>query len=233
MIREMLYIHFLEAHRISFSLSEALAKGNDKRAIRLRPLSNFSIPFEKEKFFKACKITLAQSLWGKWEKKDYDLFFDCINGIGDFVDDALYKHMISLPKLVDKKNRLHQIFYKKKIANAKKERLELVHQSMTNSFKAFQKGNMHDELLDYFRTMQERKNAITRKFHNHEVVTNDEYNMLYKQYIRETYALAGVEYKDEYYEYFWSFDILRKKLKDPALKHYFVGYENDILHCRI
>ncbi len=226
-------MHFLEAHRISFALSAALAKGNDRRSICLRPKSLY--PYDKDTLVKASKLTIAHSiLYGGWEAKDYDLFFNCLNSYNEFVDDELYYHMIDLTKIVEMRIPIIKALSQKKIANAMNERIGIVKLWSDSAYvKSTNKGNTHDDVVDYFNIMKKKKADLYIGFNDGERKDDSEMYEAIKHYIVEAYSLANIDFKSQYYRYFYSFDSLRKLLNNIEYSPYYKDYETDILHSRI
>ncbi|MBR0599020.1 hypothetical protein [Sinanaerobacter chloroacetimidivorans] len=197
-------MNFIDAHKIVHNYAGAMAKGADDNALLFRPLSY--IPFQnKDKVIDAHKIFYSHMIfYNTRTQEQYEQYNNILKFLKFFVPDDIYKSVI---KLVKKNKMKEASTFMSDYIDKPSYRLE--------------------EVEDYFSTMIDIKNQSLELYDKNEIKTMED--LIYNYCIR-AYQHANIEYKEEYFYYFFKFDVMKDYVDDVNYIKYYHKYRDYILN---
>jgi len=195
-------MNFLDAHKIVHDYAGAMGKGADNDALLFRPLSY--IPHQdKDKVIDAYKIFYAHMIfYNTRTQEQYEQYDMILDQLKFFIPDDIYNSVINLTK----RNEMKQA------SNFLSEYIDRP---------AYRK----EEVEEYFNTMIDIKNQTFEKYRNNEITRTED--VIYNYCIR-AYKHANMEFEEDYFYYFLSFDAMRDYLSRNIYKEYYERYKDYI-----
>lgn len=224
-------MNFLDAHRIVHDYSKPFASGSQRPNAMLRiPLSSLPVTVrgvEKRDVWKDTVIQAHQIffshmvLWTTRTPDQMEQYLFLLSQINSFVDDEVVAEIEENFRLIQKEKSLYGRLHKDKVQRAKKAFFDI--EPMPGSYR-------YDDVVNVINEMQTYKTSefLPRYEQSKGSGWDVSFDSLLADYCRTAYQVSHIPFKDEYVDYFWSFDILRRFVDDAKYAHLFRGYERYI-----
>ena len=208
-------MNFLDAHKIVGKYVDAFARGSDKNTLNFRPKSYLN-GMSMDSIVNAYKIFYAHTiLYGSRTKEQIDQYHVLLKMINVFVGDNIYYDVI---KCLKKNTNLFTGRLKNPISDDLKKYFDLMTDVLTPPDCVYDVFIFFDRMVEVQNELYEAEDAgeIDRPG-------------LVIRYFEKAYEYAGLEYKDEYMPFFYSFNLMRKHLDDESLGKSYAPYRDYIL----
>jgi len=217
-------MNFLDAHRIVHEFSEAVGKGVESADDwGFRPISYIPFEFDKDKIFKAFQIFFAHMILYKTRSQgEYEKYKTVFMAIKDFIPDEDLFNIRLASEIASKKGFINKLIYGEKINDANKI-METMLSNRVENLKP--ECSEFDDLMKYVAMVEYYYTSKIGDINNY---SEDDLDNVIEEYIIRVYKLANIEYKDDYFNFFQPFSVMRNVITFPEYKVYFEGYEDYI-----
>lgn len=209
-------MNLLDAHKIVHQYAYVFATGKNQQYF-LIPASILPYYCEnwKDITINASKLFLAYTiLWSTRAQEQFQALNNLLLRLNDFVSDeeAMKANKAWFTIERSSRNKLYKLMHKKQIdeAGLMLQRKELY---------------FHSGVDDVFNHMLMYKNNVFLPQYNE----RRDFDDLVYQYCIETYRVANIEFRQNYEAYFYSFEIMRKRLDNPSQNKLYARYKDYLI----